>query len=184
MFGYICYYFEAQKMNFTDAQKSCDSKFGSSGGYLAEPQTTERSIELNRYAKESSNLNLHWIGYDNLGRNATDFRYSFSGGFSMIQGLSFSGLNASDASTSYDENCVAFVNSNMTSHAGYIDDRQCKSQYSFICEMKSGNVSYSFINFFWYLAHYILICIKNRKKNKSEKSSNLFFRPLQQRFLK
>ena len=79
-------------------------------------------------------MNQHWIGYDNLGRNATDFRYSFSGEFSMIQGLSFSGLNASDASTSYDENCVAFVNSNMTSHAGYIDDRQCKSQYSFICE--------------------------------------------------
>ena len=166
MFGYICYYFEAQKMNFTDAQKSCDSKFGSSGGYLAEPQTTERSIELNRYAKESSNLNQHWIGYDNLGRNATDFRYSFSGGFSMIQGLSFSGLNASDASTSYDENCVAFVNSNMTSHAGYIDDRQCKSQYSFICEMKSGNVSYTFNSIpVWYLEHCI-ISIKNMKKTK------------------
>ena len=144
MFGYICYYFETQRMNFTDAQTSCDSKFGSSGGYLAEPQTAERSMELNKYAKDHSSLNDHWIGYDNLGRNDTDFRYSFSGGYSMIKGLSFNSMNASDRS-GYTENCAAFVKSNMSQYAGKVDDRECEDQYSFICEIKSGNVSYSFL---------------------------------------
>ena len=45
--GLNCYYFEAVKMNFAEAQKNCDKKFGLLGGHLAEPQTAERSVELN-----------------------------------------------------------------------------------------------------------------------------------------
>ena len=127
-------------MNFTNAQRSCDTKFGSSGGYLAEPQTAERSIELNKHAKDRSSLSDHWIGYDNIGRNDTDFRYSFSGGYSMIKSLSYNSMNASDAG--YIENCAAFYHSNMSISAGTLDDRKCENLYSFICEMKSGNVSY------------------------------------------
>merc|ERR1719162_42391 len=57
----------------------------------------------------------------------------------MIKGLSFDSMNASDKS-GYIENCAAFVHSNMSQYAGKVDDRECEDQYSFICEIKSGNI--------------------------------------------
>ena len=73
-FGQRCYYFEVSKMNFANAQYSCKTKFGNNGGYLAEPLTKSGAIELSNYAKKILNSEPYWIGYDNIGRNVTDFR--------------------------------------------------------------------------------------------------------------
>ena len=61
-------------MNFTNAQARCNTKFENSGGYLAEPLTASRAIELNTYANQILSSNPFWIGYDNIGRGTTDFR--------------------------------------------------------------------------------------------------------------
>ena len=73
-FGQTCYYFEVSKMNFANAKTSCKTKFGNSGGYLAEPLTASRAIELNKYANEHLRTGTYWIGYDNIGRGNKDFR--------------------------------------------------------------------------------------------------------------
>ena len=73
-FGQRCYYFEVSKMNFANAQSSCKTKFGNNGGYLAEPLTKSRAIELNKYASKVLSSGYYWIGYDNIGRSKHDFR--------------------------------------------------------------------------------------------------------------
>ena len=82
-----CYQFEASKKSFAGAQKNCAKKFGLLGGHLAEPQTAERSAELNTYAREIlNNENYFWIGYDDLGHGTGNFRYSSTNSVSSIIG--------------------------------------------------------------------------------------------------
>ena len=71
-----CYYFEAGKKTFSEAQNNCNKKFGLRGGHLAEPQTAERNTLLNKYAHELLNNDSknYWIGYADLGHGQGNFR--------------------------------------------------------------------------------------------------------------
>ena len=92
-----CYYFEAAKKNFADAQNNCATKFGIIGGHLAEPQTAERSVELNAYAQKTlNNQNFYWIGYDDLGHGQGNFRYSSSDTLSSISGKNYNTIDGTD----------------------------------------------------------------------------------------
>ena len=130
-FGLTCYYFEAEKKNFTEAQKNCDKKFGILGGHLAEPQTAERSKELNKYAEEILSNTRYWIGYDDLGHGEGNFRYSSTNAASNIK--SYSGDNYTDGTS--DEHCAAFIWTD-SANLGKVDDKKCSDSYSSICETK------------------------------------------------
>ena len=74
MFGNICYYFETQKMNFNDAQTSCETKFGSSGGKLFEPKdlathnaVREKQVEEVRKSDIYNRYYKTWIGISDRG---------------------------------------------------------------------------------------------------------------------
>ena len=78
MFGNICYYFETQEMNFTDAQTSCETKFGSSGGKLFEPKdlathnaVREKQVEEVRKSGFSDKYYKTWIGISDQGHEGT-----------------------------------------------------------------------------------------------------------------
>ena len=78
MFGSICYYFETQIMNFNDAQTSCETKFGSSGGKLFEPKdlathnaVREKQVEEVRKSGFSDKYYKTWIGISDQGHEGT-----------------------------------------------------------------------------------------------------------------
>ena len=79
MFGNICYYFETQKMNFTDAQTSCETKFGSSGGKLFEPKdlathnaVREKQVKkVKNYNDYNSDFYETWIGISDRAHEGT-----------------------------------------------------------------------------------------------------------------
>ena len=78
MFGNICYYFETQKMNFTDAQTSCETKFGSSGDKLFEPNdlaalNAVREKQVVEVRKSGGNNRYYktWIGISDRGHEGT-----------------------------------------------------------------------------------------------------------------
>jgi len=130
-FGLTCYYFEAGKKNFAEAQENCATKFETIGGKLAEPQTAERSKELNIYAEEILSSTYYWIGYDCLGHGEGNFRYSSTNTVSNIESFSgngnVNGLN--------NEHCAAFIWKD-SSNIGNVDDKLCANSYSSICETK------------------------------------------------
>ena len=132
IFATKCHYFEAEKLNFADAQKNCATKFGFFGGHLAEPQTAKRSKELNTYAEEILSKTNYWIGYDCLGRGEGNFRYP-----STNTPLSFIGFypGSSNIDGHNNEHCAAFSWTD-SENIGKVDDKLCSDLYSSICEMK------------------------------------------------
>ena len=85
MISQRCYYFEATKKTFSEAQENCAAKFGILGGHLAEPKTAEISVESNKYAEKVVNSNYYWIGYDRLGQSG-NWEYSSTRTISTIKG--------------------------------------------------------------------------------------------------
>ena len=76
MFNSQCYYFESSKDTYNNAQAACSSKFGSTGGRLAEPSaTTELYTFLYSTATSIVNSGPYWIGIDDLQYNDGVFRY-------------------------------------------------------------------------------------------------------------
>ena len=78
MFGNICYYYETQKMSFNDAQTSCETKFGSSGGKLFEPKdlathnaVREKQVEVVRKSGFSDKYYNTWIGISDRAHEGT-----------------------------------------------------------------------------------------------------------------
>ena len=77
-FNSKCYYFESSPANYNDAQTACNSRFGTTGGKLAEPSA---SVELYAflYLAAVSIVNTsgpYWIGIDDLQYNDGVFRYA------------------------------------------------------------------------------------------------------------
>jgi hypothetical protein len=76
-FNSKCYYFESSLATYNNAQTACNSKFGTTGGKLAEPSA---SVELYAflYSTASSIVNSgpYWIGIDDLQNNDGVFRYA------------------------------------------------------------------------------------------------------------
>ena len=134
-FGQKCYYFEAAKKSFADSQANCATKFGSSGGHLAEPMTEERSEELNEYAKNILNSagNKYWVGFDDLGHSTGDFRYSSTN--SKATHKYFKGKYNDSLDAKSNEHCAAYRFSNSANY-GYVEDQDCSDEYASICEMK------------------------------------------------
>ena len=133
-FGLTCYYFEAGKKNFAEAQKNCDKKFGIIGGHLAEPQTAERSKELNIYAEEILSNTYYWIGYDCLGHGEGNFRYSSTNTESFTEFY----IDSSNIDGDNNEHCAAFSWTQTSSYFGKVDDKECSNLYSSICEIKKS----------------------------------------------
>ena len=78
LFNSKCYYFESSLDNYNNAQTACNSRFGATGGKLAEPSA---SVELYAflYSTASSIVNNsgpYWIGIDDLQNNDGVFRYA------------------------------------------------------------------------------------------------------------
>ena len=72
-----CYYFESSPDTYYNAQTACNSKFGSTGGKLAEPSA---SVELYAFLySTATSLGISgqiWIGIDDLQNNDGVFRYA------------------------------------------------------------------------------------------------------------
>ena len=76
-FNSTCYYFESSLATYDNAQTACNSKFGTTGGKLAEPIA---SVELYAflYSTASSIVGFgpKWIGIDDLKNDDGVFRYA------------------------------------------------------------------------------------------------------------
>ena len=77
MFNSQCYYFESSLNTYSNAQAACSSKFGSTGGKLAEPSAT---VELYAFlydtATSTVNSGPYWIGIDDLQNDDGVFLYA------------------------------------------------------------------------------------------------------------
>lgn len=130
-----CYYFEADKKSFAQAQNNCATKFRTYEGKLAEPQTAERSTLLNKYAQEIlNNQNNYWIGYDDLGHGTGNFRYSSTNGVSSIIGKGYDTIDGNN-----DEHCAGFFYApSYGNFYGDVDDMKCEREFSSICEIQKS----------------------------------------------
>ena len=109
-------------------------QFGSSGGHLAEPQTAERSIQLNTYAQEVLNKqSVYFIGYDDLGHGQGNFRYSSTDSVSSITGKGYESVDGASG-----EHCAGFLYRTETTYLGYVDDVSCEDRFVSICEAKAS----------------------------------------------
>ena len=103
-------------------------------GHLAEPQTAERSKELNAYAQETLNNRYYWIGYNDLGHGTGNFRFPTTG---TIAGFDMTKASGGSLDGDSNEHCAAFFKASSEQQAyGTVDDKPCYSAYSSICEGK------------------------------------------------
>ena len=76
-FNSKCYYFESSLKTYNNAQTACNSKFGSTGGKLAEPSASaELYTFLYSTATSIVNSGTYWIGIDDLQNDDGVFRYA------------------------------------------------------------------------------------------------------------
>ena len=76
-FNSKCYYFVSSLDTYNNAQTACNSKFGSTGGRLAEPSASaELYTFLYSTATSIVNSGPYWIGIDDLQNDDGVFRYA------------------------------------------------------------------------------------------------------------
>ena len=143
MFGNICYYFETQKMNFTDAQTSCKTKFGSSGGKLFEPKdlathNAVREKQVEEVTKLGGNNRFYktWLGISDRGHEGT---FTFVSDEAHLPFTAWNKQQPSDpGSSNYD--CVIiydFLPEDKNYRNDHWADVRCRSNFFSICEQQS-----------------------------------------------